>query len=184
MSQRRGSSTLGAVARGSGACCVSPLRHLRAGAVARSGDARCAPPYNTSSSAQGFLSSNHQDSPAATWRRLKALSQCEAWSRPLWPGGSLPPSPPSPGPSLSRCCCRQDPVTRRGGLMPAPRSSRRMTALLHAPCSSKRAPVLPLRLDVNLASVHRGQPTGWLPPAAGSGRATPIQSQRICSHAN
>ena len=120
-----------------GACCASPLRHLRAGAVARSGDARCAPPYNTSASAQGFLSSNHQDSPAATWRRLKPFSQCEAWGRPLWPGGSLPSSPPSPGPSLSWCCCKQDSATRRGGLMPAPRSSRRTTALLHAPCSSK-----------------------------------------------
>ena len=160
MPQRRGSSALGAAAHGSGACCALPLRHLKAGAMARSGDARCASPYNTSASAQGFLSSNHQDSPAATWRRLKAFSQCEAWSRPLWPGGSLPSSPPSPGPSLSRCCCRQDPATRRGGLTPAPRWSRQTTALLHVPCSSKQAPILPLRQSVKLSSAHYERPSG------------------------
>ena len=43
MSQRSGSSALGAAARGSGACCASPLRHLRAGVAAHSGGAaaRC-----------------------------------------------------------------------------------------------------------------------------------------------
>jgi len=35
---------------------------------------------------------------------------------------------------------------------------------------------------VKLASAHYERPSGWLPSAAGNGRATPIQSQRICSH--
>ena len=68
--------------------------------------------------------------------------------------------------------------------VPAPRWSRRTTALLHAPCSSKRAPVLPLRQGDKLASAHYERPSGWLPTTAGNGRATPIQSQRSCSHAN
>ena len=74
------------MARGSGACCASPLRHLRAGAVARSGDACCASPYDTPASAQGFLSSNHRGSPAAARHRLKVSSQDGAWSRRLWLG--------------------------------------------------------------------------------------------------
>jgi hypothetical protein len=32
-------------------------------------------------------------------------------------------------------------------------------------------------------SAHYERPSGWLPTAAGDGWATPIQSQRICSHA-
>ena len=98
--------------------------------------------------------------------------------------GCLSPSS-SPGSSLPWSCCRQvsTSIVRHGGPAPAPRWSRRTTALLHAPCSSKRAPVLPLRQGVKLASAHRGRPSGWLPAAAGNGRATPIQSQRSCSHA-
>ena len=113
------------------------------------------------------------------------------WS--LEPEGCMSPSP-SPGSSLPWSCCRQAstsatthggpvPAPRRGGAAPAPRWSRRTTALLHAPCSSKRAPILPLCQGVKLASAHYEQPSGWLPTAAGNGRATPIQSQRSCSHA-
>ena len=63
------------------------------------------------------------------------------WS--LEPEGCLSPSP-SPGSSPPWSCCRQASTStvRRGGPVPAPRWSRRTTALLHAPCSSKRAPVL------------------------------------------
>ena len=80
-------------------------------------------PCGGSASAQGFLS---------------------RWS--LEPEGCLLPSP-SPGSSLPWSCCRQasTSATRRGGPVPAPRWSRRTTVLLHAPCSSKRAPALPLR---------------------------------------
>ena len=75
------------------------------------------------------------------------------WS--LEPEGCLSPSP-SPGSSPSWSCCRQASAStaRRGGPEPAPRWSRRTTALLHAPCSSKRAPVLSLRQGDKLASAH------------------------------
>jgi hypothetical protein len=86
MPRHRGGSALGAAAHGSGACCASPLRHLRAGTVARRGDACCASPCDTLASAQGFLSSNHRGSPAAARRRLKVSSQNGAWSRRLWLG--------------------------------------------------------------------------------------------------
>ena len=84
MPWHRGSSVLGVVVHGSGACCASPQRHLRAGTVARRGDACCASPCDTLASAQGFLSSNHRGSPAAARRRLKVSSQDGAWSRRLW----------------------------------------------------------------------------------------------------
>ena len=104
------------------------------------------------------------------------------WS--LEPEGCLSPSP-SPGAGLSWGCCRQasTSATRRGGPVPAPRWSRRSTALHHAPCSSKRAPVLLLRRGGSPASALRERPLGWSPLAADDGRATPIQSQRSCSHA-
>ena len=86
MPRYRSDSILGAVAHGSGACCASPLRHLRAGTVACRGDAYCASPYDTLASAQGFLSSNHRGSPAAARRRLKDSSQNGTWSRRLWLG--------------------------------------------------------------------------------------------------
>jgi len=81
------------------------------------------PPCGGTTSARGFLS---------------------RWS--LEPEVCLSPSP-SPGSGLPWSCCRQasTSVTRRGGPEPAPRWSRRTTGLLHAPCSSKRAPVIPLR---------------------------------------
>ena len=47
------------MAHDSGACCASPLRHLRAGAAARGGNACFPLPCGTLTSAQGFLSSNH-----------------------------------------------------------------------------------------------------------------------------
>jgi len=58
------------------------------------------------------------------------------------------------GSGLSRCYCRQasTSATWYGGPVSAPGGSRRTTALLHAPCSSKRAPVLPLRQGVKPAS--------------------------------
>ena len=123
-------------------------------------------PYGGTASAQGFLSRWGLE-PTAVARE-----------------GCLSPSP-SPGSCLPWSCCKQasTSATRRGGPVPAPRWSRRTTALLHAPCSSKRAPVLPLRQGVKPASAHCERPPGWLPTAAGDGWATPIQSQRICSHA-
>jgi hypothetical protein len=80
MSLRRGTSALGAAAHGSGACCASPLRRLRAGTVVCRGDASCASPCAIPASAQGFLSSNHRGSPAAARRRLEVSSQDGAWS--------------------------------------------------------------------------------------------------------
>jgi len=123
-------------------------------------------PCSGTASAQGFLSK---------WNlELTAVAR----------EGCLSPFP-SPGSSLPWSCCRlaSTSATRRGGPVRAPRWSRQMTALLHAPCSSKRAPVLPLRLGGKPASARRERPSGWLPSAAGNGRATPIQSQRICSYA-
>ena len=116
-------------------------------------------PCGGTTSAQGFLSRWSLE-PTAVTRE-----------------GCMSPSP-SPGSSLPWSCCRQASTStaRRGGPVPAPRWSRRTTALLHAPCSSKRAPILPLRQGDKLASAHYERPSGWLPTSAGDGRATPIQS--------
>jgi len=102
-------------------------------------------PCGSTMSAQGFLSRWSLE-PTAVTRE-----------------GFLSPSP-SPGSSLPWSCCRQasTSATRRGGPVPALRWSRRTTALLHALCSSKRAPVLPLRQGVKLASAHYERPSGWL----------------------
>jgi len=86
MPRHRSGSVLGAVAHGSGACCASPLRHLRAGTVLRRGDACRASPSAIPISAQGFLSSNHSGSPVAARRRLEVSSQDGAWSQRLWLG--------------------------------------------------------------------------------------------------
>jgi len=75
MPRHRGGSTLGAVAHGSGACCASPLRRLRAGTVARRGDTCCVSLCDTSVSAQGFFSSNHRGPPPSARRRHKVSSQ-------------------------------------------------------------------------------------------------------------
>ena len=81
MPRYRSDSILGAVAHGSGACCASPPRHLRAGTVGRKGDACRASPCVIPESAQGFLSSNHPGPPAAARRRLEVSSQDGAWSQ-------------------------------------------------------------------------------------------------------
>ena len=62
----------------------------------------------------------------------------------------------------------------------APRTSRRATALLHAPCSSIRAHILPLRQGGKPAPAAGGGGR----PALGGGRrrqgASSMQGQRIC----
>ena len=71
---------------------------------------------------------------------------------------------PSPASSLPWSCCRQASTStaRRGGPVPAPRWSRRTTALLHAPCSSERAPVLPqLRVSSWLRLTMSGHRAGF-----------------------
>jgi len=99
-------------------------------------------------STQGFLSSSGHASSAVACRRLKAFSQHGAWSRRL-SRGKL---------TVSSCRLRHRPRflvllqtgprhQARGPLALAPRTSRRATALLHAPCSSIRAPNLVLRRD-------------------------------------
>ena len=90
-------------------------------------------------------------------------------------------SSPSPGSSLPWSCCRQasTSIARRGGPAPAPRWSRRTTALLHAPCSSKRAPVLPLRQGVKLASAHYERPSGWLPTAVATAGPLPFKAKEV-----
>jgi len=65
------------------------------------------------------------------------------------------------------------------GPVPAPRWSRRMTALLHAPCSSKRAPVHPLRQGVKLASAHYERPSGWLPTVVATAGPLPFKAKEV-----
>ena len=95
---------------------------------------------------QGFLSSNGHASSAVAWRRLKAFSQHRAWSQ----------RPSRRKLAVSSCRLRHHPRClvllqtgprhqARGPLALAPRTNRRATALLHAPCSSIRAPVLLLQ---------------------------------------
>jgi len=103
---------------------------------------------DTPASTQGFLSSNGHASSAAVWHRLKAFSQHGAWSR----------RPSRRKLTVSSCRLRHRPRflvllqtgprhQARGLLALAPRTSRRATAFLHAPCSSIRAPNLMLRRD-------------------------------------
>ena len=97
-------------------------------------------------STQGFLSSNGHASSAVAWRRLKAFSQHGAWSQ----------RPSRRKLAVSSCRLRHHPRClvllqtgprhqARGPLALAPRTNRRTTALLHAPCSPIRATVLLLR---------------------------------------
>jgi len=155
MPRRRDGSVLGAVAHGSSACCASPLRHLRAGTVVHRGDACCASPCDTPMSAQGFLKQPPGFPCGGTASAQGFLSRWSLEPTAVTREGCLSPSP-SPGSSLPWSCCRQasTSATRHGGPEPAPRWSRRTTALLHAPCSSKQAPVLPLRQGGKPASVH------------------------------
>jgi len=94
--------------------------------------------------------------------------------------GCLSPSP-SPGSILPWSCCRQTSTStaRCGGPVPAPRWSRRTTALLHAPCSSKRAPVHPLRQGVELASAHYERPSGWLSTAVATAGPLPFKAKEV-----
>jgi len=161
MTRHRGGSALGAVAHGSGACCASPLRHLKPGAVARNGDAYCASPYDTPASAKGFLSSNHRVplrwqgigsrfhlnmEPGADGRDSGKMTVAFSltWLKPL---SVLLQT------GLDLC-------HRCGGPVSVPGGSRRTTTLLHAPCSSKQAPVLPLRQGVIPASARYERPPG------------------------
>ena len=94
--------------------------------------------------------------------------------------GCLSPSP-TPSSSLPWSCCRQASASnaRRGGPEPAPRWSRRTTALLHTPCTSKRAPVLPRRQGVKLASAHYERPSGWLPTAVATAGPLPFKTKQV-----
>ena len=112
----RRSDALGAAAHGSGACCASPLRHLRAGVAAHSGGAAARRRSYVDSrfslkqrprllcggmaSAQGFLS---------TWS-LEPTATPEEVDRDV-----LPSPAPEIHLSVARCCCRQDPAASRGG---------------------------------------------------------------------
>jgi len=130
---------------------------------------------------QGFLSSNGHASSTVAWRRLKAFSQHGSWGQ----------RPSRRKLALSSCRLRHHPRClvllqtgprhqARGPLALAPRTSRRTTALLHAPCSSIRAPVLLLRQGGrpgSTAASGRRAGSRWQTATAG---ASPIQCQRIC----
>ena len=136
---------VGAAAHGSDACCASPLRHLKAGVATHSGGAagRCCPYVGSGfslkqrplflcggvASAQGFLS---------TWSLEPTAI----------PGEVDRVVVSSPAPPKVLVLLQTGPRHQaRGPLALAPRTSRRATALLHAPCSSIRAPNLVLRRD-------------------------------------
>ena len=115
-------------------------------------------------STQGFLSSNGHASSAVAWHRLKAFSQHGAWSQ----------RPSRRKLAVLSCRLRHHPRClvllqtgprhqARGPLALAPRTSRRTTALLHAPCSSIRAPVLlPQQAARGLASCGKRPRQGGL----------------------
>jgi len=154
-----GASALGATVHGSCACCASPLRRLRAGTVVRGGNACRVPPRAIPVSAQGFLSSNGHASSAAAWHWLKAFSQHGAWSRRPSRRKLAVSSYRLRHHPRSLVLLQTGPRQARGPLARAPRTSRRTTALLHTPCSSIRAHILPLR--------QGGKP---VPAAASGGR--------------
>src|SRR6185436_10281413 len=143
MPWHRRSNAFGAAAHGSGACCASPLRHLRVGVAAHSGGAaaRCRSYVDSRfslkqrprflcagmASAQGFLS---------TWS-LEPTANPEEVDR-------IVVSSPAPPQALGAAVDRTPPPGA-GAQARAPRTSRRTTALLHAPCSSYEHTFLPLR---------------------------------------
>ena len=170
MSQRRGSSALGAAAHGSGACCASPLRRLRAGTVVRGGDACCVSPCAIPVSAQGFLSSNHQGPPMAARRRLEVSSQHGAWNR----KDACRLLPRLAQAFLGAAADRRRPPPQGEGAL-----------YQHHGGAGERPPFSTLRARPNEhPPIRCARVPSWLPSVAGNGRATPIQSQRSRSHAN
>ena len=141
MPWHRGTNAHGAAVHDSGVCCVSPLRHLGAGAATHSGGAagRCYPYVDSRfslkqrscflcggmASAQGFLS---------TWS-LEPTAIPEEVDR-------VVVSSPAPPQALG-AAADKTPPPGAGAQARAPRTSRRTTALLHAPCSSIRAQISP-----------------------------------------
>ena len=173
-----GTNAHGAAAHGSGVCCASPLRRLRAGAATHRGVAagRCRPYVGSRfslkqrpcflcggmASAQGFLS---------TWS-LEPTAIPEEVDR-------VVVSSPAPPQALG-AAADKTPPPGAGAQARAPRTSRRTTALLHTPCSSTRAHIFPLRQGGKPAPAAAGGGR----PALGGGRrrqgASSIQGQRIC----
>src|SRR6185369_6926497 len=178
MPWHRRSNAFGAAAHGSGTCCASPRRHLRAGVAAHSGGAaaRCRSYVDSRfslkqrprllcggmASAQGFLS---------TWS-LEPTAIPEEVDR-------VVVSSPAPPQALG-AAADKTPPPGAGAQARAPRTSRRTTALLHTPCSSTRAHIFPLRQGGKPAPAAAGG--GRLAPGGGRRRqgASTTQSQRIC----
>ena len=166
------------MAHGSGACCTSPLRHLRAGTVVRGGDACCVSPCAIPVPSQGFLSSSHWGPPTAARRRLEVSSQDRAWSR----KDVCRLLPRLAQASLGAAADRRRPPPQGAGAL-----------CQHQGGAGDRPPFTTLRARPNKHPSFRcdgaaAQPQPfenglffWSPLAADGGRATPIQSQRICS---
>ena len=113
MPWHRCGNTHGAAAHGSGACCASPLRHLRAGAAAHKRRRRSALPplrrLKVFSQATATLPLRRH----GVGSRLSLNMEPEADGH---PGGSWPCHRIVSGTTRGAwCCCRQDPATRRGG---------------------------------------------------------------------
>ena len=130
MLRHRRSDDLGAAAHGSGVCCVSPPRHLRAGVAAHSGGAAA-------------RRRSYVDSRFSLKQRPRLLRDGMASAQGFLSTWSLEPT--AIPEEVDRVVCRLRHHARclvllqtgprhqaRGALALAPRTSRRTTALLHA----------------------------------------------------
>ena len=168
MMWHRGTNAHGAAAHGSGVCCASPLRHLRAGAATHSGGAagRCYPYIGSMfspkqrprflcggmASAQGFLSTWSLEPTAIPEEVGRVVVSSPAPPEVL--GAATDRTPPL-GAGASGASTKDKPANDR----PSPRPM-----LVH---TSTRSPAAPGRKTRFCRSKRQA---GWLPVADGDGR--------------